>query len=84
MDSFDCIMLFDRLKDKGFHVKTSSCIDILIMLFNFLFSVSPCANNPCENNGTCSIDVNGNATCTCDGKTNEILNISDWRDFVNN
>jgi hypothetical protein len=24
MDSFDCIMLFDRLKDKGFHVKTSS------------------------------------------------------------
>jgi hypothetical protein len=23
--------------------------------------------NPCENNGTCSVDVNGNATCTCDG-----------------
>jgi hypothetical protein len=31
------------------------------------FAVSPCINNPCENNGTCSVDVNGNATCTCDG-----------------
>ena len=40
------------------------------MLFNFLFSVSPCDNNPCENNGTCSVDVNGNATCTCDGNWN--------------
>jgi hypothetical protein len=27
------------------------------------FAVSPCINNPCENNGTCSVDVNGNATC---------------------
>jgi len=36
----------------------------------FLFVVSPCANNPCENNGTCSVDVNGNATCTCDGNWN--------------
>ena len=32
--------------------------------------VSPCDNNPCENNGTCSVDVNGNATCTCDGNWN--------------
>jgi hypothetical protein len=36
----------------------------------FLFAVSPCVNNPCENNGTCSVDVNGNATCTCDGNWN--------------
>ena len=36
----------------------------------FLFSVSPCVNNPCENNGTCTVDVNGNATCTCDGNWN--------------
>jgi hypothetical protein len=36
----------------------------------FLFPVSPCVNNPCENNGTCSVDVNGNATCTCDETTN--------------
>ena len=34
------------------------------------FAVSPCINNPCENNGTCSVDVNGNATCTCDGNWN--------------
>ena len=34
------------------------------------FVVSPCDNNPCENNGTCSVDVNGNATCTCDGNWN--------------
>jgi hypothetical protein len=32
-----------------------------------VISVSPCDNNPWENNGTCSVDVNGNATCTCDG-----------------
>jgi hypothetical protein len=37
----------------------------------FLFVVSPCANNPCENNGTCSVDVNGNATCTCDWKNDK-------------
>ena len=36
----------------------------------FLFAVSPCVNNPCENNGTCGVDVNGNATCTCDGNWN--------------
>ena len=36
----------------------------------FYLSVSPCINNPCENNGTCSVDVNGNATCTCDGNWN--------------
>jgi len=40
------------------------CIIVLII------SVSPCDNNPCENNGTCSVDVNGNATCTCDGNWN--------------
>ena len=28
----------------------------------FYLSVSPCNNNPCENNGTCSVDVNGNVT----------------------
>jgi hypothetical protein len=41
-------------------------------MIRFLFSiiVSPCDNNPCENNGTCSVDVNGNATCTCDGNWN--------------
>ena len=39
-------------------------------LKNFLFLVSPCDNNPCENNGTCSVDVNGNATCICDGNWN--------------
>ena len=36
----------------------------------YFFLVSPCVNNPCENNGTCSVDVNGNATCTCDGNWN--------------
>jgi hypothetical protein len=38
-----------------------------ILIFS---AVSPCVNNPCENNGTCSVDVNGNATCTCDGNWN--------------
>ena len=44
----------------------------IIFMIRFLFSiiVSPCDNNPCENNGTCSVDVNGNATCTCDGNWN--------------
>ena len=43
--------------------------------------VSPCDNNPCENNGTCSVDVNGNATCTCDGNWNGTYctgNLSYW------
>jgi hypothetical protein len=60
-----------------------TCLHILILrgrklppllykftFFSFLFLVSPCDNNPCENNGTCSVDVNGNATCTCDGNWN--------------
>ena len=40
-------------------------VDFYIIVL--IISVSPCDNNPCENNGTCSVDVNGNATCTCDG-----------------
>ena len=39
-------------------------------IFFFYIIVSPCDNNPCENNGTCSVDINGNATCTCDGNWN--------------
>ena len=42
----------------------------LVQTFISFLSVSPCVNNPCENNGTCSVDVNGNATCTCDGNWN--------------
>ena len=40
------------------------------IMFFISFVVSPCVNNPCENNGTCSVDINGNATCTCDGNWN--------------
>ena len=31
------------------------------------FPVSPCASDPCENDGTCSVNENGNAVCTCKG-----------------
>ena len=27
--------------------------------------MSPCYNNPCENNGTCSVNADGNAQCSC-------------------
>jgi hypothetical protein len=49
-------------KRKTIHKSSENCL--------FYFAVSPCINNPCENNGTCSVDVNGNATCTCDGNWN--------------
>ena len=50
-------------------------MELIVMVINYYIfflaiSVSPCVNNPCENNGTCSVDVNGNATCTCDGNWN--------------
>ena len=31
------------------------------------FPVSPCASDPCENDGTCCVNENGNAECTCKG-----------------
>ena len=31
-------------------------------------SVSPCAATPCQNDGTCSVDANGEATCACKGE----------------
>ena len=30
--------------------------------------VSPCAATPCQNDGTCSVDANGEATCACKGE----------------
>jgi hypothetical protein len=39
-------------------------------LLPYSIFLNSCINNPCENNGTCSVDVNGNATCTCDGNWN--------------
>ena len=32
------------------------------------FSVSACAANPCLNDGSCSVDVNFEATCACSGE----------------
>ena len=34
----------------------------------FTFSVSPCSPNPCMNDGSCSVDVNYEATCSCNGE----------------
>ena len=37
--------------------------------FVFMFIlVSPCAATPCQNDGTCSVDANGKATCACKGE----------------
>ena len=43
-----------------------------IFIIRFLFSVVvyPCHIYPCENNGTCRVDVNDNATCICEGNWN--------------
>ena len=60
------IILFEVIKGKCFHTKSSS--NIWFRIITFLFLVSPCDNNPCENNGTCSVDVNFEATCACNGE----------------
>jgi hypothetical protein len=31
-------------------------------------SVSPCSANPCLNDGSCTVDVNGEAVCACNGE----------------
>ena len=31
-------------------------------------SVSPCSPNPCLNDGSCTVDINGEAVCTCNGE----------------
>jgi hypothetical protein len=30
--------------------------------------VSPCSPNPCQNDGSCSVDINYEATCACNGE----------------
>jgi hypothetical protein len=30
--------------------------------------VSPCSTNPCLNDGSCTVDVNGEAVCACNGE----------------
>jgi hypothetical protein len=30
--------------------------------------VSPCSANPCLNGGSCTVDVNGEAVCACNGE----------------
>ena len=31
-------------------------------------SVSPCSPNPCLNDGSCTVDVDGKSVCTCNGE----------------
>jgi hypothetical protein len=31
-------------------------------------SVSPCSPNPCLSDGSCTVDIYGEAVCTCNGK----------------
>jgi hypothetical protein len=31
-------------------------------------SVSPCSASPCLNDGSCTVDVNGEAVCACNGE----------------
>ena len=31
-------------------------------------SVSPCSPNPCLNDGACTVDIYGEAVCTCNGE----------------
>ena len=33
-----------------------------------LISVSPCSPNPCLNDGSCTVDIYGEAVCTCNGE----------------
>jgi hypothetical protein len=51
------------------------CIDILWALFHctffllwLIFSVSACSPSPCLNDGSCSLDVNFEAACSCNGE----------------
>jgi succinate dehydrogenase/fumarate reductase-like Fe-S protein len=30
--------------------------------------VSPCSASPCLNDGSCTVDVNGEAVCACNGE----------------
>ena len=30
--------------------------------------MSPCSANPCLNDGSCTVDVNGKAVCACNGE----------------
>ena len=30
--------------------------------------MSPCSANPCLNDGSCTVDVNGEAVCACNGE----------------
>jgi hypothetical protein len=34
----------------------------------YAISVSPCSANPCLNDGSCTVDVNGKAVCACNGE----------------
>ena len=77
--SWGIVVLFDITKVKSqesvlciFSVlqKLNILIDeyILKSLFLMQFSVSPCSPNPCMNDGSCSVDVNYEATCACNGE----------------
>ena len=34
----------------------------------YSISVSPCSPNPCLNDGSCTVDIYGEAVCTCNGE----------------
>jgi hypothetical protein len=47
--------------------------------------VSPCSASPCLNDGSCTVDVNGEAVCACNGNEENILflNHTDYWNTVN-
>ena len=36
-------------------------------------SVSPCSPNPCLNDGSCTVDIYGEAVCTCNGEWTDVI-----------
>ena len=39
-----------------------------MFMYNDNISVSPCSPNPCLNDGSCTVDVDGKSVCTCNGE----------------
>ena len=77
---YDCqqfqFLLHMRSSIHGFIVR-QKCYYLFICSFNwthciiiqrFYFKVNKCFSNPCQNNGTCVQDMNGNVNCICSPK----------------
>ena len=44
------------------------CVKTPLPYFGYNFAVSPCTTNPCQHDGTCSVNGNGLAICNCKGR----------------